>query len=79
MSVVPDSVLADDLDDISVDSQNSPVFGIQAPHSFSREYPGDESVAFMSQHLVEVDKLGSSQSAAWCSEELISDPDNLLG
>ena len=79
VSVVPDSVSEDDLDDISVDSQNSPVFRVQAPHSFSTEYPGDESVAFTSQGLVEVDKLGSSQSAAECSEELISDPDNLLG
>ena len=79
VSVVPDLVSEDDLEDISVDSQNSPVFGIQAPHSFSMEYPGDELVAFTSQGLVEVDKSGSSQSAAECSEDLISDPDNILG
>ena len=54
MSVVPDSVMEDDSDDISLKSQNSPVFGVQAPNSFSTEYPGD-----------------------W-SEELISDPDNVL-
>ena len=54
MSVVPDSVTEDDSDDISLKSQNSPVFGVQAPNSFSTEYPGD-----------------------W-SEELISDPDNVL-
>ena len=54
VSVVPDSVTEDDSDDISLKSQNSPVFGVQAPNSFSTEYPGD-----------------------W-SEELISDPDNVL-
>ena len=54
VSVVPDSVMEDDSDDISLKSQNSPVFGVQAPNSFSTEYPGD-----------------------W-SEELISDPDNVL-
>ena len=79
VSVVPDLVLEDDIDDISVDSRNSPVFGVQAPHSFSTEYPGDESVAFTAQGLVEVNKLGSSQSVGEWSEELISDPDNLLG
>ena len=54
VSVVPDSVPEDDIDDISLKSQNSPVFGVQAPNRFSTEYPGD------------------------LSEELISDPDNLL-
>ena len=78
VSVVLDSVSEDDIDDISVDSPNSPVFGVQAPHSFSTEYPGDESVAFTAQGLVEVDKLGSSQSVGEWSKELISDPDNLL-
>ena len=78
VSVVLGSLSEDDIDGISVDSQNLPVFGVQAPHSFSTEYPGDESVAFTSQGLVEVDKLGSSQSVGEWSEELISDPDNLL-
>ena len=78
VSVVLDSVSEDDIDDISVDLQNSPVFGVQAKNSFSTEYPGDELVAFTSQGLVEVDKLGSSHSAGDWSEELISDPDNLL-
>ena len=77
-SVVLDLVSEDDIDDISVYSQNSPVFGVQAPNSSSTEYPGDESVAFTSQGLLEVDKLGSSQLAGDWSEKLIQDPDNLL-
>ena len=78
VSVVLDSVSEDDIDDISVDSQNLPVFEVQAPYSFSTEYPGDESVAFTAQGLVEVDKLGSFQSVGEWSKELMSDPDNLL-
>ena len=54
VSVVPDLMMEDDIDDISLKLQHSPVFGVQAPNSFSTEYPGD-----------------------W-SEDLISDPDNLL-
>ena len=78
VSVVPDSVSEDDIDDISVDSQHSPVFGVKAPNSMSTEYPGDESVAFTAKGLVEVDHLGSSQTAGEWSDELFSDPDQLL-
>ena len=78
VSVVPDSVLEDDIDDISVDLQHSPVFGVKAPNSMPTEYPGDESVAFTAKGLVEVDHLGSSQTAGEWSDELFSDPDHLL-
>ena len=73
-----DSVSEDDIDDISVDLQDSPVFGVKAPNSMSTEYPGDESVAFTAKGLMEVDHLGSSQAAGEWSDELFSDPDHLL-
>ena len=78
VSVVPDSVSEDDIDDISVNLQHSQVFGVKAPNSMSTEYPGDESVAFTVKGLVEVDHLGSSQTADGWSNELFSDPDHLL-
>ena len=76
LSVVPDSVSEDAVD---YDSQNSPVFRVQMHHSFSTEYPADSSITFASQGLIEVDNLGTSPSQGDCSEELISNPDNVTG
>ena len=73
VSVVPDSVSEDDIDDISVDLQHSPVFGVKAPNSMSTEYPYDESVAFTAKGLMEVDHLRYSQTAGEWNDELFSD------
>ena len=73
-SVVPDSVSEDAFD---FESQNSPVFRVQLPHSFSTEYPADSSYTFTSQGLIEVHNLGTSSSQADFSKELMSDPDNI--
>ena len=74
LSVIPDSVSEDAVD---YDSQNSPVFGVQMPHSFSTEYPADSSITFASQGLIEVDNLGTTPSQGDCSKEPISNPDNV--
>ena len=76
LSVVPDSVSEDAVD---YDSQNSPVFRVQMPHSFSTEYPADSSITFASQGLIEVENLGTSVLQDHYSEELISNPDNVTG
>ena len=76
LRVVPNSVSEDAVD---YDSQNSPVFGVQMPHSFSTEYPANSSITFVSQGLIEVDNLGTSPLQGDFSEELISDPHNVTG
>ena len=72
LSVIPDT--EDEGSFVNVnDAPVSPVFGVKGPSSFSTEYPEDSSNAFLSQGLVEVDKLGSSMED--CSEDLFSDAD----
>ena len=72
LSVIPDT--EDEGSFVNVnDAPVSPVFGVKGPSSFSTEYPEDSSNAFLSQGLVEVDKLGSSMGD--CSEDLFSDAD----